>query len=60
MNFDLHEGSYFYAGHDDANRPFSSSYYNNCRVKYVKYFPNAICTDDEIKKFADCSDDKCA
>jgi len=32
-----------YAGHDVPNN-WSGSYKNNCDVKYVKYFNNAVCS----------------
>jgi len=38
------EGHTLFAGHDGSNKKMYSGYYNNCEVKYVKYFNNAICT----------------
>jgi len=52
-------GVKLFVGHDEANIKFSGSYRNNCLVKYVKYFPNAVCTVDESAKLQDCSADKC-
>jgi len=54
------DGLTIYAGHDKANRQYSGSYYNNCKVKYFKHFAGQACTNNEINKFADCSADKCA
>jgi len=53
-------GLTIYAGHDNANAPYSSSYVNNCDVKYFKYFANSICSDAEISTHRDCSADGCA
>jgi len=37
----------------------SGSYSNNCEVKYFKYFANSVCTEEDLAKLADCSDDDC-
>jgi len=51
-------GKILYVGHDAPNK-YSSSYANNCKVKYFKYFQNAVASAEDVKKLSDCSADGC-
>jgi len=53
------DGKKFWVGHDNANKKFTSSYMNNCEVRYFKYFNGAVCNNSEMDKHSDCSDDGC-